>query len=580
MPFCDSDSSSSSGDEVEDKDADRLSYVGDAAYEELRKHHNHYWHEAWNVTSGLVIGEVHQTPGNLRSDAYGSESIVGTWGDQGDPPDGHSDWFPRKMGEIMRKTRIWLDAASLGPPDGLFMEEMKNAITFINQKALERGGAASGEDNVKIRMLFGNIIGMPVDCTAVINELTSDIDLDQCKIQLWVGAWRQGVTWNHAKIIAVDGKYLHTGGHNLWDPHYLKNNPVHDLSMQAQGRCAHDGHLFLNKQWEFIQKMQSGFVGWLVNKLPDRMPTVLQTRVTVSEFPEDGDTPTFPDMYEKQLIPFDNEGRQGHVPMITMGRYGSLLLKHRPSDDAFIAMVGASKEIIRMALQDIGPCCFPGAKIALPGCTWPKPYLKALGRAILRGVDVEIALSNPGSIPGGLSPTEALYGNGWGCADVASEIIKTIKDQVDESDSDDSDEEAGLRSIITENLRICYIRQSSTNEWGDEKTMGMHAKHFIIDDMAYYIGSQNWYVCDLAEWGILVDDANQTRKVLQEYWFPMWHNSFQPGQDVDVDEVLNGLDIDRDGDSMVFKSYNERQALIREAAGNYGATRQVQASSG
>jgi len=321
-------------------------------------------------------------------------------------------------------------------------------------------------------------------------------------------------------------------------------------------------------------------VGWLVNKLPDRMPTVLQTRVTVSEFPEDGDTPTFPDMYEKQLIPFDNEGRQGHVPMITMGRYGSLLLKHRPSDDAFIAMVGASKEIIRMALQDIGPCCFPGAKIALPGCTWPHKYLKALGQAILRGVDVEIALSNPGSIPGNLSPTEALYGNGWGCADVASEIIRTIQDDVEETDSDDDDdsdeerpEKRGLRRLITENLRLCYIRQGSQNKWQDSKTMGMHAKHFIIDDKAYYIGSQNWYVCDLAEWGILVDNADQTRKVLHEYWHPMWQNSFEVDRDCNVDEILDGLDMDRDGESLAFKGHAERQRLLKQAAG-HGYTHQ------
>jgi len=573
MPFCrDSDSSSSSGDEVEDKDADRLSYVGQAAYDELRTHHNHYWHEAWNVTSGRIVGEVHQTPAYLQGGR-----IVGTWGDPNDPRDGHSDWFPKKLGEIISKTRYWCDIASLGPPDGLFMEEMKKAISTVNQNAIERG-----EENVVIiRVIFGNIIGMPVDCTAVLKELTSDIDEDECKIQMWVGAWRRGTSWNHAKIIAVDGKYLHTGGHNLWDPHYLKNNPVHDLSMQAEGRCTHDGHLYLNKQWEHIKHMQSGFVGWVVDHLPDRMPTILQNRVTVTEFPENGETPEFPPMYTKDKVPFNHDGFQGHVPMITMGRYGKILLKNRPSDQAFIAMVNASKKIIRMALQDIGPCCFPGTKIALPGCTWPKPYLQALGKAILeRGVDLEIAVSNPGSIPGNLSPTEALYGNGWECADVAAEIIKTIRDEVDDGD-DDTEDDAGLRRIITENLRICYIRQGMTNQWGDEKTMGMHAKHFIIDDMAYYIGSQNWYVCDLAEWGILIDDVNQTRKVIEEYWKPMWENSYKEGDDADcdVDDVLDGLDIDRDGESMAFKSHSEKQRLLQEAAGNFGSSRARRGSS-
>jgi len=36
-------------------------------------------------------------------------------------------------------------------------------------------------------------------------------------------------SWNHAKIVAVDGKYLWTGGHNFWTAHYLTTKPVNDL---------------------------------------------------------------------------------------------------------------------------------------------------------------------------------------------------------------------------------------------------------------------------------------------------------------------------------------------------------------
>ena len=57
--------------------------------------------------------------------------------------------------------------------------------------------------------------------------------------------------------------------------------------------------------------------------------------------------------------------------------------------------------------------CIPGTKIALPGCTWPHKYLDAMAKVLWeKGVDIEIVLSNPGSIPGGLSGTEACYGNG------------------------------------------------------------------------------------------------------------------------------------------------------------------------
>ena len=44
------------------------------------------------------------------------------------------------------------------------------------------------------------------------------------------------------------------------------------------------------------------------------------------------------------------------------------------------------------------------------------------------------------------------------------------------------------------------------------------AKHFIIDDICCYIGSQNLYICDLAEWGVVIDDAPSVKKIKEEYW--------------------------------------------------------------
>mmetsp|Transcript_10058 Transcript_10058/g.25177 ORF Transcript_10058/g.25177 Transcript_10058/m.25177 type:complete len:557 (-) Transcript_10058:37-1707(-) len=533
--------SESSGDEIEDDDADHLSYVGEAAYELLRKKHNRYWHDCWNVTSGSVVGELHQTP---RS--YG-------WNRKGDPMDGHDDWFPAKMCEIMSRTQYWCDVCSLGPPDGLFMEKFKEALGNIAKTAADK----DNDKPIIIRMMFGNIVGMPVNCDAVIHELTADLDED-ANIQLWVGAWRKGVSWNHAKIIAVDGRYLHTGGHNVWDRHYLKSDPVHDLSMELEGRVTHDGHLFANKQWEFVEDQQSGIVGRAVSQLPDNVPTPLQIRVTVSEWPE-GEAEEFPPIYRKSRVPHVGPV-YGHVPIITMGRYGALLRSSRPSDDAIVAMLDSAETIIHMALQDLGPITLPGlpGPIAVPGCVWPKAYLEALGRGIWeKEIDVEIIVSNPGSIPDNLSPTEALYGNGWTCATVAAQIIKTIKDQFEEVD----DEE--LRDKVRENLRVCYLRQRLGNEWSDGKTLGMHAKHFIIDDIAYYVGSQNLYIADLAEWGVLIDSPEYTLKAKQEYWDPLWRDSYTE-EDCDVDDVMDGLDIDRNGSTAWYHD-EETRALMEQA---------------
>lgn len=200
--------------EVVDDDAENLSHIGEAAYDMLRKYHNRQHHKLWNVTSGEVVGELQQTPKS-------------TWEQTSDPEDGHSDWFAIKMGEILSRTERWADVMSLAPPDGLFMTKFQEALQVICDRA------AVQEKKITVRMCFGNIVGMPVNITAVTNELTKNLPPNP-NIRLWVGAWRKGVSWNHAKLIAVDGLYLHTGGHNMWDQHYLKFHPVHDLSLELK----------------------------------------------------------------------------------------------------------------------------------------------------------------------------------------------------------------------------------------------------------------------------------------------------------------------------------------------------------
>ncbi|KAL7471356.1 hypothetical protein ACHAXS_011670 [Conticribra weissflogii] len=528
----------SSGEEIFDKDAAGLSYVGEAVHDALRTKHGRHHHLMWNVTSGKVIGSVLQTPTNV-------------WGNAADPEENHDDWFPQKMAEIISKTEAFCDVMSLGPPDGKFLTHFANALGVIAERS------KSSEKPIIVRMMFGNIAGMPVNCHAVMKALTNDLPSDDdVKLQLWVGAWRRGFSWNHAKIIAVDGVFLHTGGHNLWDAHYLSNNPVHDLSIEFEGRIARDGHRFANTQWEFIQYKQESCVGCVVDTLPDYLPLLLRTRVTVSEYPE-GKAQTFPPMFSRMMVAKSPhqallDDKTSCIPLISIGRQGSMVFMSRPADDAILAMINSAKKIIRLVLQDLGPVCIPGSKNALPGLVWPKEYLTAIGRAIYeRGVDIEMVLSNPNSIPGGLKGTEANYGNGWDCVDVAAEIIKRI--QKFDSEVDD----ARLRAMVNDNLRICFIRHDKSSTYEDGKSIGLHSKHFIVDDKCCYIGSQNLYMCDLAEWGVVIDNEEEVQKILSDYFAPMWENSFT-GEDVDVDLVMDGLEVNRDGEQGTF--YNDLES--------------------
>jgi len=416
--------------EAQDASASGLSYVGQAAYDVLRTKHSRHHHALWNVTSATVVGSLLQTP-------------RGGFPRNGDPEKGQDDWFPQKICDIMSKTTVWCDVMSLEPPDGLFLTKVREALACIADRSKE------SDTTIIIRMMFGNIIGSPVNCDKVIKELTKDLPQD-ANIRLWVGAWRKGSSWNHAKIIAVDGRYLHIGGHNMYHHHYLDSNPIHDVSIELEGRVAHGGHGFANQQWEYIKRIQTTCCGRGVHKLPDSWLIPGMTRVTHSEYPRNK-AHILPPSYNWQLVePY--ERLETDVLIIGVGRLGSLYRRARPSDDAIAAMLGSAKTVIHMALQDLGPVCIAGTKIPLPGCPWPEKYLSALGHVIWeKGVVLEIILSNPRSTPGGPDAPKVCYSNGWSAEDVAAEIIKRIRVRYPKAT------DAELRHTIASKLRVCFV---------------------------------------------------------------------------------------------------------------------------
>jgi hypothetical protein len=154
-----------------------------------------------------------------------------------------------------------------------------------------------------------------------------------------------------------------------------------------------------------------------------------------------------------------------------------------------------------------------------------------------------------------------MYGNGWTCVDVAAELIKTVLRQYPIAAKLNS---AKLRQKVSTQIRVSYLRgPDGSCHWpgaGKNSTRAFHAKHFIVDGRAFYIGSQNLYISDLAEWGVVVDDRASTEKVLTDFWTPLWERSYRP-EDCDVQAVMDGLRVGRDGESPMFMSASTRKLL-------------------
>mmetsp|Transcript_14664 Transcript_14664/g.21959 ORF Transcript_14664/g.21959 Transcript_14664/m.21959 type:complete len:543 (+) Transcript_14664:78-1706(+) len=502
------------------------SHIGEAAIKELEANHSEYKDELWASTTGKVVGEIQHSPN-------------GMWDQLNDLDNGHTDWFPEVYSDLLAKTEVFCDFISLSPPDGVFLEKIKASIAVLAEKSKKSG------NKIVVRFLFGSVIALPVNCTAVLEEFTEGLSSDT-NLEVWVGAWRKDMCWNHAKIVAVDGKHVHTGGHNLWDDVYLQKDPIHDTSIELEGPVAIQAHLYCNGQWEYIREQQSTVKGWILSWISDGFLLPIRSRVIVSEWPKASTlkrlagkgTPTYPPVFNTDIIPTagDNECSADEVKMLALGRYGKIRGNDdRSADDAIIAMFDASQDSIRLLLQDLGPVnkTVMGKKIVYK--SWPKHYMKAWARAIfVRGVDVEIILSNPGA-----GEERGNYSNGWSCEEVAAEIIKTMSEEFPEAT------EEQMKKKVVENLRICFLKNKKGAAWETGSKVGLHSKFFIMDDVSTYVGSQNLYEFDLAEWGVVIDDKPTTTQMMQDLWNPAWKHSYLDGSDCDAEKVMSILGVDR-----------------------------------
>jgi len=500
-----------------------LSYVGEAVSKSLSMSRYRLQRgQVWNISSGTIVGPVCQTPPGRY------------WG-EADTPSGHSDELPQQIYDLVVRARHFVDITSLGPPDGLFEEKLRDAITHL---------AKTGR-KVTFRLLFGHIIGMPVHCNTTLQRLVQGVPPGS-KVQVWVGAYRKGISWNHSKIIAVDGRYLMQGGHNLWGDHYLKGNPVHDLSMQVEGPVTVDAHRFADKLWKYVidKVAQRRTMRWkrCINKFLSRC--VSRVVVNVARFPRTAPEmpPRCMDHRQLALLPGNILCSERSVPIISVGRCGQLARSVfgliNPSDTAIETMLRSAKKSIQMSLQDLGPLTLMlPTPIAIPGGVWPTAYLLELCRAVAREVSVHIVLSNPYACPSPCGVLDANYGNGWTSTDVASEIVKML---VRDSKLDSTQ----IRELVHRNLQVTTIhRKSGMDNHPDGGHVGNHAKFFIVDELCYYLGSQNLYIADLAEWGLIVDSEAQTREVIREYWEPLWAQSEYAK--VTVDQMMKGKEVRR-----------------------------------
>ena len=384
---------------------------------------------------------------------------------------------------IIEATEL-VDITSLYPPDGPFLAAIRNGLTYLE---------AAGE-SPEVRFQFGSIILDEVDVDEVLDGLIRDLSAST-DLAVAVGTYREGFdSWNHAKIAAIDGEFAIVGGMNMSTNSYLRAAPVFDLTMKMVGPSARDAHFFADQLWSYsCDGLFFGDFG-----LIDHATT----------FPN-GECPT------KRGERLSDGAAAGDVWVASLGRLGDI--GENVADSAIMAALDSAKDSIRLSVQDLGPLQIGPVE----SYAWSSSLLDMIGRAIARGVSVEILMTTPVvGDEGGGSGDDGAYSNGW----TKQDAVLRVENRLRLNDFWLPDGTTAQQAIC-EHLSVASIRPFEEERWSDGTEYANHAKSFIIDDQAFYIGSQNLYPAELAEFGYLVDDQSAAQKLVDNYWNPLWNSS-------------------------------------------------------
>merc|ERR1711957_1030466 len=124
----------------------------------------------------------------------------------------------------------------------------------------------------------------------------------------------------------------------------------------------------------------------------------------------------------------------------------------------------------------------------------------------------------------------------------------------------------GIKSLVCNQMAVStvhYIAQEtewSTQarcpvEWSPKatdcnaqgaKSLGGHTKFWLVDKTSFFVGSQNLYPNNLAEWGLIVDDASTAEAASKAFWEPLWNasSSYSPsGPDSNFTKCFASIEI-------------------------------------
>ncbi|WP_329427201.1 phospholipase D-like domain-containing protein [Streptomyces sp. NBC_01268] len=468
------------------------------------------------VSPGLEGSVWERTAGNRlgASTLGGSDWLLqtpGCWGDPSCADRPGSRRLLEKVREDIAQARQSVDISTLAPfPNGGFQD----AIVAGLKEAAGKG------NRLTVRVLVG---AAPVYHANVIpssyrDELVAKLGPDAANITLNVAsmtASKTGFSWNHSKLVVVDGETVITGGINSWKDDYLDTaHPVNDVDLALSGPAAGSAGRYLDTLWDWTCRNKSSWssVWFASSNGAGCLPTLPRTAAPAGG----GDVPAIavgglgvgirqsdPASPFKPVLPDASAAKCG----LTGRDYTNADRDYdtvNPEESALRALVASATEHIEISQQDLNAFCplLPRFDIRL---------YDTLAAKLAAGVKVRIVVSDPAN-------RGAVGSGGYSQIKSLSEVSDILRSRLTALTGDDRT----ARAAMCQSLQLASFRASSKATWADGKPYAQHHKLVSVDDAAFYIGSKNLYPSWLQDFGYVIESPAAARQLADGLLAPQW----------------------------------------------------------
>ncbi|MFE0047605.1 phospholipase D-like domain-containing protein [Streptomyces albireticuli] len=474
------------------------------------------------VSPGLEGSVWERTAGNKLDASAGDPTdwllqTPGCWGDDKCADRPGTKKLLAKMTENISKAQRTVDISTLAPfPNGAFQDAIVAGL---------KSSAESG-NKLKVRVLVG---AAPVYHATVLpskyrDELVSKLGKAAGNVTLNVASMTTSKTafsWNHSKLLVVDGQSAITGGINSWKDDYLDTaHPVSDVDLALTGPAAGSAGKYLDTLWSWTCENKSNIASvWFASSNGAGCMPAMEKEANAGAAKPTGDVPVIavgglgvgikdsdPSSSFRPTLPTASDTKcvVGLPDRTNADRdYDTV----NPEESALRALVASASSHIEISQQDLNATCPP-----LP--RYDVRLYDALAAKMAAGVKVRIVVSDPAN-------RGAVGSGGYSQIKSLNEVSDLLRNRLALLTGD----QGSAKTAMCSNLQLATFRSSANPKWADGHPYAQHHKLVSVDGSAFYVGSKNLYPSWLQDFGYMVESPDAAKQLDAKLLAPQWQYS-------------------------------------------------------